>query len=168
MSDSVRDGARTPPNQPVAVPNADAPPPVAHTPIKKKAAGHGPCAVQNPAMMDRRMELAEETRGMAQGPMPARDFMNEFLPWNDTTPKKFRNLQPSAERLKNLTDMATASEAQTYELFVRSSSTSLDRCLIFAIAQGFLRLALRSQTWRETFQICSMCSSVERQPCHPG
>ncbi|KAK0444104.1 hypothetical protein EV421DRAFT_2035118 [Armillaria borealis] len=28
MSDSTRDGARTPPNQPVAVPNADAPPPV--------------------------------------------------------------------------------------------------------------------------------------------
>ncbi|PBK67871.1 hypothetical protein ARMSODRAFT_958904 [Armillaria solidipes] len=73
-------------------------------------------------MMDRRIELAEETRGMAQGPMPARDFMSEFLPWNDTTPKKFRNLQPSAERLKNLTDMATASEAQTYELFLKAFS----------------------------------------------
>ncbi|PBK67855.1 hypothetical protein ARMSODRAFT_1085875 [Armillaria solidipes] len=73
-------------------------------------------------MMDRRMELAEETRGMAQGPMPARDFMNEFLPWNDTTPKKFRSLQPSAERLKDLTDMATASEAQTYELFLKAFS----------------------------------------------
>ncbi|KAK0222893.1 hypothetical protein EDD85DRAFT_860133 [Armillaria nabsnona] len=73
-------------------------------------------------MMDRRIELAEETRGMAQGPMPARDFMNEFLPWNDTTPKKFINLQPSAERLKNLTDMATASEAQTYELFLKAFS----------------------------------------------
>ncbi|KAK0183660.1 hypothetical protein F5146DRAFT_1127193 [Armillaria mellea] len=97
--------------------------PLAHTLIQKKAAGRGPCSVQNPAMMDKHMELAEETRGMAQGPMPAHDFMNEFLPWNDTTPKKFRNLQPSAEQLKDLTDMAMASEAQTYELFIKAFSS---------------------------------------------
>ncbi|KAK0494105.1 hypothetical protein EDD18DRAFT_1403294 [Armillaria luteobubalina] len=73
-------------------------------------------------LVDWRIKLAEETRGMAQGPMPTRNFMNEFLPWNDTTPKKFRNLQPSPERLKNLTGIATAPEAQTYGLFLKAFS----------------------------------------------
>ncbi|KAG7444654.1 uncharacterized protein BT62DRAFT_218498 [Guyanagaster necrorhizus] len=73
-------------------------------------------------MIDRRLELAEETRGMAQGPMPARDFMNEFLPWNETTPMQFRKLQPTKERLKKLTYLATASEAKTYELLLEAFS----------------------------------------------
>ncbi|KAG7444658.1 uncharacterized protein BT62DRAFT_933699 [Guyanagaster necrorhizus] len=80
-------------------------------------------------MIYRRLELAEETRGMAQDPMPARDFMNElneFLPWNETTPMQFRKFQPTKERLKKLTDMATASEAKTYELFVSFSGWPFD------------------------------------------
>ncbi|KAK0193319.1 hypothetical protein F5146DRAFT_997932 [Armillaria mellea] len=124
MSDSTCDGARTPPNQLVTAPNTNIPPPVAHTPIRKKVAGHRLFSAKDPTMMDRHIELAEEMRGMAQGPMPTCDFMNEFLPWNNAALKKFRNLQPSAEQLKNLTDMATASEAQTYKLFVCSPPTS--------------------------------------------
>ncbi|KAK0494083.1 hypothetical protein EDD18DRAFT_1464544 [Armillaria luteobubalina] len=78
-------------------------------------------------MMDRRIELAEETRGMAQGPMPARDFMNKFLPWNDTTPKKFRNLQPSAEAVKNLVAMAYGFRSPNLRIIFGPSISSLEK-----------------------------------------
>ena len=112
---AVSRNATPPPN---ANPSQDA---VDSTPIRRKLTAHTAFAIKIPEMKEAQQKLVRETQGHYIGPMPPHLFLDEFMPWNDKTPLKFRNMEPSDERVASLQAMDGLAENKRYAKFVRSS-----------------------------------------------
>lgn len=113
---------------------------VDNTPVRRKLTAHAAFAVKVPEMKEAQEKLVTETQGHYIGPMPPHLFFDEFMPWNDKTPKKFRNMQPSDERIAALQAMDGLPENKRYTKFVSclvsklmciSTDCLTDRCFIW-------------------------------------
>ncbi|KAF9023041.1 hypothetical protein BDZ89DRAFT_990143 [Hymenopellis radicata] len=70
----------------------------------------------------KQIELARETRGHYIGPMPVQTFLDDFLPWNEETPKEFRDAKIPTRRLNVLKSVAVASETNSYKQYINAFS----------------------------------------------
>lgn len=129
----------------VSAPRSHTPPPnpiqpkqpVHSTPVRPKLTVHTAFAIEAPVMEKAQARLVNETQGHYVGPMPPHLFVDQFMPWNDKTPKRFRNLEPSAERITTLQSMAGLPESQRYAKIV-----SHHRFHLLILLNFVVRLAL--------------------------
>ena len=91
---------------------------VQSTPVRRKLTAHTAFAIDAPAMQKAQAKLVQETQGHYIGPMPPHLFVDTFMPWNEKTPKKFRNMEPSAERVATLQSMVGLPENRRYAKIV--------------------------------------------------
>lgn len=71
-------------------------------------------------LTEMRQRILQETAGHYLGPMPACDFLKEFMPWNEDAPQEYKEVRVTHDRLNSIITLPQCSEAEVYPQFIRA------------------------------------------------